>query len=917
MLPEHWRTLQPYVDQALDTDAAGRVALLETLRATQPALAHALQVLLASEEAAAGQGFLEQSPEAGAPNTPNTRLAGQRLGAYVLVQPIGEGGAGSVWLARRDDGRFEGQAAVKLLNRTWLGAASAAQAQRFKRETQILARLAHPHIAHLIDAGVSPTGQAYLVLEWVQGQNIDDHCDALQMGLRERISLFCTLLGAVTHAHHQFVVHRDIKPGNVMVTTGGDVKLLDFGIAKLLATDDELPIDMTQQVGAALTPGYAAPEQWRAGTITAATDVYALGALLHVLLAGRHPMLGAQTTVAMVMKNTLEMDAALMSATSPTFEVSKARGLSPQALRQQLQGDLDNIVAKALQREPAQRYATAAVLADDLQHYLGHRPVLARAPTWRYRLGKLVRRQRVPLALAAAGLVATSVLGTQAWQQQETARLNDARASTVDGLLQSLFVGMSPDVATHRQFTARELLERGQAYLDGTAHLDAATRRAARLRMAALYDDVGAYKEAAGIYADEVAQSGPQGQAAQHSMALWNLANVQVKAFAYDDAKKTLAWLASALNSQPAGDPRWGPLKLLQSEVQYQTGAAASAVLGLAQAQALLASAAAPNLELLARAVQARGMAELRLGNMKQAQSQLQEAVRLYERLGAKGTLYALFSKVQLGVVEMRLGHALVAVGILQPTYAALRQRLGPVHDLSVSAANELAHAHLLAGQFDEMKALTSATRASMSGANQHYADSAALLDARAEMYQGNVAAAEPLLLAQLLARERAYTSPSFFTEPVRRMHAEALLRLHRNDAALAALRLTIARQTQLTHAEHNSVALSQLVLGCALARQGDIASARDLWLQAKTVLLRDLGPDHPGVLVAESYLALVPTPMSVNIPSSLAPAVPRRRVLAERLVRELGWQDGAALLSDWLRSSGAPVRWQDLPVVL
>ena len=325
--------------------------------------------------------------------------------------------------------------------------------------------------------------------------------------------------------------------------------------------------------------------------------------------------------------------------------------------------------------------------------------------------------------------------------------------------------------------------------------------------MAALYVDVGAYGDAAGIYADKVAQSGPKGQAAQHSMALWNLANAQVKAFAYDEAKKTLA-----------------------------------------QAQALLASAPAPNLELLAPAVQARGMAELRLGNMKQAQSQLQVAVRLYERLGVKGTLYALFSKVQLGVVEMRLGHALVAVGILQPTYTALRQRLGAVHDLSVSAANELAHAHLLVGQFDEMKALTSATWASMSGANQHYADSAALLDARAEMYQGNLAAAEPQLLAQLQARERAYASPSFFAEPLRHMHAEAPLRLHRDDAALAALRLTIARQTQLMHAEHTNVAFSQVVLGCVLARRGDIASARDLWLQAKTVLLRDLGPDHPGL---------------------------------------------------------------------
>ena len=212
-------------------------------------------------------------------------LAGVTLGGYTLVSPIDQGGMGSVWLAERSDGRFKGNAAVKLLNASLLGREGEA---RFRREGTVLAKLTHPHIARLVDAGVSRAGQPYLVLEYVDGQHIDRFCDDQRLGIEERIRLFLDVQAAVAHAHANLIVHRDLKPSNVLVTRDGQVKLLDFGIAKLLG-DDEAMSMLTREGGVALTPKYAAPEQVTAGQITTATDVYTLGVLLFELLTGHHP----------------------------------------------------------------------------------------------------------------------------------------------------------------------------------------------------------------------------------------------------------------------------------------------------------------------------------------------------------------------------------------------------------------------------------------------------------------------------------------------------------------------------------------------------------------------------------------------------------------------------------------------------
>jgi serine/threonine protein kinase len=239
---------------------------------------------LADLQASDEKGFLADESDI---RRARAALTGVQVGAYRLVEPVGQGGMGSVWLAERSDGRFQGNAAVKLLNAALVGQAGEG---RFKREGNILARLAHPQIAHLIDAGVTPAGQPYLVLEYIDGEEFDRYCNGRQLDVHARIRLFLDVLAPVAHAHANLVVHRDLKPSNVLVTAGGGVKLLDFGIAKQLEQDGGTGqiTHLTREGASVMTPAYAAPEQLTGGPVTIATDIYALGMLLYLLLTGRH-----------------------------------------------------------------------------------------------------------------------------------------------------------------------------------------------------------------------------------------------------------------------------------------------------------------------------------------------------------------------------------------------------------------------------------------------------------------------------------------------------------------------------------------------------------------------------------------------------------------------------------------------------
>jgi serine/threonine-protein kinase len=392
---------------------------------------------------------------------PAASLAGRVLGAYTLESPIGEGGMGSVWLARRSDGRFEGRAAVKLLHLPRVGRAGLA---RFEREGQILARLRHAHIAQLLDAGVAPDGQPYLVLEYVDGVALDRFCDRHASSVRDRIELFLQVLGAVAHAHANLVLHRDLKPSNILVDGAGQVKLLDFGIAKLLEFEGVAAVEteLTQHAGHAFTPEFAAPEQLRGEPVTTATDVYAAGVVLYRLLTGQHPTAGVRGSPVERIEAILETapkPASLAVATG-----GDAGGGAAARRQRELEGDLDNILAKALKKAPEERYANAAAFADDLRRYLHQEPVTARADTISYRVGKFVRRHRAAVVSATAGVLALLAVALiaimqlfEARRQRDQAQAQTQRAEAFNTVITSLLSQVGPD---GRALAPEELLDR-------------------------------------------------------------------------------------------------------------------------------------------------------------------------------------------------------------------------------------------------------------------------------------------------------------------------------------------------------------------------------------------------------------------------------------------------------------------------
>jgi len=409
-----WQTVSPLADRALDLGPDGRKALLDSVRAEQPDVADAVERFLFEHDRMLASAFLDESPLT---NDALPSLAGQTIGAYKLERPLGSGGMGTVWLARRDDGRFEGNVAIKFVH---LAGLDRLGQERFRREGTLLGRVAHPHIARLLDAGVTTAGQPYLVLEYIEGVRIDRHAAALRLGIDARLRLFLQVADAVAHAHANLIVHRDLKPSNVLVDAAGDAKLLDFGIATLVdAGSTGEPTTLTRAGGSPLTPEHAAPEQLTGGPVTTATDVYSLGVLLYELLVGRHPTVSqVGAPQAEILRAVIRHEPPRPSDVVARFaddepgaaRILAERSTTRERLRRACRGDLDTIVAKALKSNPAERYQTVTAFADDIQRHLRHEPVTARADSVWYRTRRFAVRHRLELG-ASAAVVAALVTG--------------------------------------------------------------------------------------------------------------------------------------------------------------------------------------------------------------------------------------------------------------------------------------------------------------------------------------------------------------------------------------------------------------------------------------------------------------------------------------------------------------------------
>jgi serine/threonine protein kinase/TolB-like protein/cytochrome c-type biogenesis protein CcmH/NrfG len=401
------------LDEALPLDAAGRRSWLETLPPEHQVLAQALRrALLPGDSDAADLKALDTLPKfafadaAGGPAASGLQ-PGARVGPYELIRLLGAGGMAQVWLARRADGAFKRDVALKLPKQTHL---RTDLERRFARERDILASLEHPHIARFYDAGIDPNGLPYVAMEYVQGHPLTDWCDAHRLGISARLELLMQVLGGVQYAHEKHVIHRDLKPSNILVTESGQVRLLDFGVAKLLETEEADQTQLTNVYGRALTPDYASPELLQGNPVDARADVYSLGVLLYELLTGVRPYrLKSAASIGMLDQAIATVDVKKPS-TQHVQEAIAARGTTSEKLNRQLRGDLDAVALKALAKAPAERYPSAAALAHDLRCYLDGKPIEALPARFTDRLRKFVRRNKAVVGVTATAVAA--ILGT-------------------------------------------------------------------------------------------------------------------------------------------------------------------------------------------------------------------------------------------------------------------------------------------------------------------------------------------------------------------------------------------------------------------------------------------------------------------------------------------------------------------------
>ena len=501
-----WDEIDTLFQEALDCPPGERAAFLDEA-CGDAALRREVEALLdASMEASA---FLERPAgasaealwEEAASAPPPPALEGRRIGPYRLDEEIGRGGMAAVYRAERADGAYRQQVAVKLVPPVFQ---TASLLRRFRAERQILAGLQHPHIARLLDGGVTEDGQPFLVMEYVEGVPIDQFCDAQGLSVEERLELVAAVAVAVQHAHRNLVVHRDLKPSNILVTEDGTVKLLDFGIAKLLDIDaPEAPAQPLTRTGQSLmTPEYASPEQVRGEAITTASDVYQLGVLLYELLAGRRPYRFEKRTPSAVERAVCEHVPQKPSTASAQLQGGDGGDSSKQRSRA-LRGDLDIIVMKALRKEPARRYVSAGALAVDVKRFLKGLPVQARAATWRYRTRTFARRHRWKMSAAAALVVL--MLGSGVLHSLRIARERDRAQRAAEKAEQTLqFMTALFEQANIKGFDGRPDSSRYRAALTLLEPATQQVRRELRAQpavQAELLHTIGGVYQSLGVHA--------------------------------------------------------------------------------------------------------------------------------------------------------------------------------------------------------------------------------------------------------------------------------------------------------------------------------------------------------------------------------------------------------------------------------
>jgi serine/threonine-protein kinase len=797
MKASDWQQVETVFNNALERPAAGRASYLEEACGGDAALRREVDALLANHEDDAG--FLAPVVDRAALSAEAPRPGGEtRIGAYRIVRQVGTGGMGVVYLAMHEGPDFERPVALKVIRR---GLDTDELLERFRLERRILAALKHPNVARLIDAGQTEDGRPYFVMDFVEGSPIDEYCAAHQLGLRARLALFLMVCDAVEHAHRNLIVHRDLKPGNILVSTDGVPVLLDFGIGKLLDPGQSAEDSRTRTAARAFTPEYAAPEQIHGEPVTTATDVYGLGMLLYVLLAGRRPFADA-TGIA--------FEKAVLEAEPPRPSTFGGRELA---------GDLDTIVLKTLRKEPDRRYTSVSALADDLRRFLDGTPVRARPDTFGYRSGKFIRRHSV--AVAAAVITMGSLVTATAYsvlQARAVARERD-KAVDVETFLLEMFGASGRDRAD--TMSVRQLLD-AQASVLPTAYPDNPEMRAQMTAtIAEGYDRLGLF-----------AQAEP------------------LAAAALDQRRAILA----------STNPDLAVSTSLLGWIKFERGETKDGEALLREAEQLWRSVSPRNPRGYARTLNDLGVAAEGAGNYAEADTLYRRALAIRRRLFGENDRAVATTLSNLSVVLYRKGDLKGAVAAAESSLAVMRAVMGPDHNRSTIVQNNLAAFRStlgdVAGAEAEYRDLVVRQSRVLGRQNPQTAGSinglASVLRA-----QGKYASAESLYVETLATYEAAYGNEHARVANTLMQLGSVRSSMKRFGEARPLLERALAIHRKLRGGDtHRDVAQAMCAQASVDGDAGDGPASERGHRAALVVWERAMGPAHVETATARGRLA-------------------------------------------------------------
>ncbi|MCH9651541.1 MAG: serine/threonine-protein kinase [Deltaproteobacteria bacterium] len=825
---KQWTEVRRLFHSALEVPPGERADYLASQKTVDPQVAEEVRELLELHEAPSS--FL-QDPLV---SLSGDQTTGARIGPYEVRNVLGRGGMGTVYRGVRVDGAYRHQVAIKLLHPELL---SAEVERRFRRERQILADLEHPSIARLLDGGTTGDGQPYLVLEFVEGVPIDEFCDREKLTVQQRLKLFGQVCRAVHFAHQNLVVHRDLKPGNILVTDEGQLKLLDFGIAKLLGAYDGAALGpVTGTAMAPMTPEFASPEQMRGKVITTACDVYALGNLLYLLLSGRRPFQLSERSPQQFVEAVCFEDPELPSAafqklrkggeTEEGRKIAAARGLGRGIelvrLEKALQGDLDNIVAKALRKDPRHRYLSAEELSLDVDRHLQGQPVMAREQTLGYRTWKFILRHRWPVGAAAAVLITFAAFTAALVVQQVEVLRERSHGQEVTRFLEGLFEISAPDRTRGERITVRELLDRGSADIRYRLADQPALRARLLATMGRVYRKLGLFDEAAPLVR-EALELRRQAHGGAHREVADSLLDLGDQALALGDYAE----------AQGHFEEGW--------EMLGQVGA----VEGEAGVRALSG---------LSRAFQLQGVYD-RAHQLRQQSLDLTRKV-----LGDDHPLAAVNQNELGGLLREQGDHtaAAEAYGMALDLY---RSFYGERHPRVADLYNDLGLLYDEQGRFEDAR--DNFTKALAIHGEVYEADHPELATVRhnlaASYYgQGQLEEAEKLVRQAVESRRRALGErhPNVADS----LNLLGQIRLQQGDlpGAKELLEEALGMWTGLLGGDFVKIGAARNNLSIVLRTQGDLEGAEEHLREALRIYQRTFGQDHVQVATVISNLALV-----------------------------------------------------------